>query len=230
MPKSKIQNKSLPVRQAGKIQNPTLDLFGKTILISICAHLSMLGMFTFSFGLKIPAADYGRVSFWGASLRKSDFSVIPAKSRMMPAEKSGFINTAVNNKSVENILLANPSFKPRASLGLEADKVPFIQKTTSIAPAGDRKGKKEIVLYPSLPHQFMLYFKDRQVAHIELVFNILSKGAGRAGVLVRRKVSSGNLEADLLSMRYINHYLLIQHAAFIPNNWQSVKIDLSAKK
>ena len=40
---------------------------------------------------------------------------------------------------------------------------------------------------------------------------------------------SGNLEADLLSMRYINHYLSVQQQMFPVNKWQVVKIELSAQ-
>ena len=73
-----------------------------------------------------------------------------------------------------------------------------------------------------------LYFKDRQLAHIELAFNIIS-GQKINPVVVKRKISSGNLEADLLSMRYISHYLYIQQAAFPSDVWQEVKIELSPK-
>jgi len=48
--------------------------------------------------------------------------------------------------------------------------------------------------------------------------------------VIKRKISSGNLEVDLLTMRYIGHYLFIQQKRFTPNNWQTVKIDLSEKE
>ncbi len=85
-----------------------------------------------------------------------------------------------------------------------------------------------MMLYPRLPYDFSLYFRDRQAAHIELAFNIKTAG-NREEVAIKRKISSGNLEADLLSMRYISHYLFIQKTRFAPGVWQSVKIDLAAR-
>ena len=83
-------------------------------------------------------------------------------------------------------------------------------------------------MHPLLPHDFALYFKDRQIAHVELEFNFVSSRQPAVAV-IKRKISSGNLEVDLLSMRYIGHYLFIQQTKFAPNSWRTVKIDLSAK-
>jgi predicted transcriptional regulator len=84
------------------------------------------------------------------------------------------------------------------------------------------------MFYPQLPYYFQIYFKDRQRARIELMFNVVDQD-NKNIVMVKRKISSGNLEADLLSMRYIGHYLSIQQAGLPKNNWQSIKIELSAK-
>jgi hypothetical protein len=86
-----------------------------------------------------------------------------------------------------------------------------------------------ITLYPPLPYHFLLYFKDRQAVHIELEFNKISKGQN-SSILIKRKISSGNLEADLLSMRYLEHYLLLQQSQLPSNEWQSVKIELLPQK
>jgi hypothetical protein len=85
------------------------------------------------------------------------------------------------------------------------------------------------MLHPLLPYQFELFFKDRQVAHIELEFCLLNNN-GKNSVVVRRKISSGNLEADLLSSRFMNHYLFIQQNRFPSDIWQSIKIQLSTQK
>ncbi|MGE5197021.1 MAG: hypothetical protein ACM3IL_00745, partial [Deltaproteobacteria bacterium] len=74
----------------------------------------------------------------------------------------------------------------------------------------------------------LLYFKDRQAAHIELMFNVLPDGKSNS-MDIKRKISSGNLEVDLLTMRYLSHYLFIQQAGFPANKWQTVKIELSPK-
>lgn len=81
-------------------------------------------------------------------------------------------------------------------------------------------------LHPLLPYRFDLYFKDRQQVHIELEFSV-TRSDSRNFVSLRRKISSGNLEADLLSMRYIGHYLFIQQARFSAGVWQPVKIEFS---
>lgn len=89
-----------------------------------------------------------------------------------------------------------------------------------------REGDSSVMIHPLLPFQLQLYFKDRQSVHLELMFKIIAAGTRRQ-ILVRRKISSGNLEADLLCARYLGHYLFIEQARFVPNTWQSVRIDLS---
>jgi hypothetical protein len=84
------------------------------------------------------------------------------------------------------------------------------------------------MFYPRLPEHFLLFFKDRQVVHIELMYNVAPRYKTNV-ITLKRKISSGNLEADLLSMRYIEHYLFIGQTKFVKNKWQTVKIDLSAK-
>lgn len=84
------------------------------------------------------------------------------------------------------------------------------------------------MFYPRLPHYFNLYFRHRQAAHIELMFNI-SASATASSIIIKRKISSGNLEVDLLSIRYIGNYLFIEQSRFPHNTWQTVKIDLSTK-
>lgn len=201
-------------------------IFKKAIAISILGHLAVFGIFNFSFGARIPPADYSQVFFWGSFLRRGDFAVPPFR-RAISAEKAGLNKIALRNKNAENTLVARPYLKPLVNPHSGAQKLIFAQKAAAIIPA-HKRNRKEIILYPGLPHHFLLYFKDRQMAHMELMFNILSQDRKNT-ILLRRKVSSGNLEADLLSMRYINHYLFIQQAAFVPDKWQAVKIDLSAK-
>jgi hypothetical protein len=118
-------------------------------------------------------------------------------------------------------------FKPRLFLPIIAYKQPFFESPAP-KPVSLRKNEPSITLHPLLPYGFTLYFKDRQVAHMELAFKI-SSDSDRKLILLKRKVSSGNLEADLLAMRYIWHYLFIQQAKFTPGGWQVVKIDLSTE-
>jgi hypothetical protein len=117
--------------------------------------------------------------------------------------------------------------KPPLVLAFNPGKGAFIKPVSTFLPV--RKKEPEIIFHPLLPYSFTLYFKDRQIAHVELLFNIVSNKGLRNAAVIKRKISSGNLEVDLLIMRYIEHYLFIQQARFTPNTWQSVKIDLSAK-
>lgn len=99
-------------------------------------------------------------------------------------------------------------------------------KSPSIAQNIPFRKDPVFTLHPLLPYQFDLYFKDRQAVHIELEFSV-TRSQSRNFVFLRRKISSGNLEADLLSMRYIGHYLFIQQARFAADAWQTVKIEFS---
>jgi hypothetical protein len=118
--------------------------------------------------------------------------------------------------------------KPALSLPLRQPKPIYRPAITEIYQIPARRAAP-LVFYPELPYYFSFYFQDRQVAHIELSFSIIMTADGREEVDVKRRISSGNLEADLLSMRYINHYLFIQKERFTPGAWQKVKIELAAK-
>jgi len=120
--------------------------------------------------------------------------------------------------------------KPPADLSQRQDKLFYIYEER--LPQFIKQAQKPvIILHPSLPQYFLIYFKDRQLAHIELLFNMPSVPSGKrtSRIEVKRKITSGNLEADLLSMRYISHYLFIQQSAFPSDTWQTVEIDLSCK-
>jgi len=213
--------------------NPVLR---KTIFISLLGHITIFSIFSLSFGKIIPRADYISVSFWGQILHID-----------RPLTSSGLISASKQNKiklikklssresevsALDKTMEVSPLpcqyyLKPQLSLIFNAEKEPLFVKSTPLL-FSLRKREPMIIFHPLLPYGFSLYFKDRQVAHVELMFNIVSFG-GRNSVMVKRKISSGNLEVDLLSMRYIWHYLFIQQARFTPNNWQTVKIDLSTK-
>jgi hypothetical protein len=83
-----------------------------------------------------------------------------------------------------------------------------------------------IMFHPLLPYQFELYFKDRQSVHIELAFRMIP-GIDKNSLEIKRKISSGNLEADLLSLRSMHNYLFLQQGKLIPHEWQNVTIELT---
>jgi hypothetical protein len=202
----------------------------KTILISFLGHLAFFPLFNLTFKRTAIKTDYAPLSFLGQILPAYELKNNPQD----PKTKKPAWNTKIekvfldktNNRDLK--FSASPyHLKPGVNLAFNQDK-------SSITPNpyvfGDLPRRKESVLmfYPLLPYQLQLYFKDRQTVHIELMFSIMTTGR-RKSVAVRRKVSSGNLEADLLSSRYIGHYLFIQQSRFIPDNWQTVKIDLSTQ-
>ena len=210
----------------------TNSIFKKTLIFSLLGHITVLSIFNLSFGSRIPKIDYTRVSFWGQFLNKSEF--LQPQPKISPTPKS--LVWGATRKPDTSLLdkagsrpIPNNNWreKPPLILTFNPEKGLFIKSTSTFLPL--RKKEPEIIFHPLLPYSFTLYFKDRQIAHVELLFNIVSNKALRNAAVIKRKISSGNLEVDLLIMRYIEHYLFIQQARFTPNSWQSVKIDLSAK-
>jgi hypothetical protein len=206
------------------------SIFKKSILISILGHLTIFSIFSFSFGNRLLKIDYTRVNFWGALLSSTD--LIGSRNFNLSREKKEIFLRRPDIRLSERInkpqhLISDYHLKPAVNLALSRDKLPYLQKLSTIAFTQKKKAPV-IMFYPHLPYHFLLYFKDRQTVHIELMFNIVSQERTNA-IIIKRKISSGNLEADLLAMRYISHYLFIQQASFPINSWQTVKIDLSAK-
>lgn len=196
----------------------------KTLAISFLGHFALFGIFSFSFGSKMPKVDFSGVSFLGQLFYS--FSAIKTHG---PDLFNGRGQISMLYKKTGHIAYLDKKYHLRPAFVLadqNSGKAVFTDKPVA-APDISRR-EPVIVFYPLLPQYFNLYFKDRQVAHIELMFNIVPS-KNRSSLAVKRKVSSGNLEADLLSMRYISRYLYMQHKFFTPDKWQTVKIDLSAK-
>ena len=205
----------------------TGSILRQAIVISLLGHITLFSMFSLSFGPKIPEVNFSRIYFWGAVFRGCDLMNI---HNLDIGYKTGRLSgkpeiSALDNIKRENLLASRDYLRPLVSLAFNQEKIAFQQEFKPTPPVS---GKREsaIMFYPSLPYQFALYFKDRQTVHIELAFAVIS-GDKRDSVLVKRRISSGNLEADLLSMRYISRYLFMQEKGFTPNKWQIVKIDLS---
>ncbi len=203
--------------------------FQKTVFISLLGHLALFGIFSFSFGNRMPRLNYAEVSFLGSVLGSRDlvnssFGSKPAKAIFnLPQRALPIKETAIDYPDV-----FRQYYKPPVTLPFSQDKIVPVK---SLLPFSfNRKVNKPVVmLYPQLPYHFLIYFKDRQSAHMELLFNVAPRGRAPNNVMIKRSISSGNLEVDLLAMRYIGHYLFIQQGHFLPDNWQTVKIDLSAK-
>ena len=175
------------------------------------------------------AKEFTSVSFLGAVLSPVDFRVSHATAKTEPQvfKRPLKISPLVKVKRQADAL-SFAYIKPQRMLAFGLEKHVFPPKS-SLVPPGLKESPSVVMLYPPLPQHFLLYFKDRQSVHIELMFNLTWRGSSRA-VITNRKISSGNLEVDLLSKRYLDHYLFVQQGVFPAGAWQTVKIDLSAKE
>jgi len=201
-------------------------LLKRTILFSLLGHLAVFSLFSFSFGKRFDT-DYQGIYFWGTFLPASDFLISPRPDDNFIRRILISPHNIKVKKTTDSVTLPLGYLKPALCPALTQEKITYLPRTNSAYPGSARK-EAVMMFYPELPYQFSLYFQDRQMVHIELIFHIKTVG-DREEVTIKRKISSGNLEADLLSMRYISHYLFIQKSRFLPGIWQSVKIDLAAK-
>ena len=206
-------------------------IFKKAILVSLLGHITIFSILSLSFGHKIPQANFVSIYFWGQFLPHSQMLQTKPKESTS-STKVLFMNrpnTQILDKIVqdESPFISRPALKPQVAIENNLKKQIFVDRFTSLPPSL-RKKESTIVFHPLLPYGFTLYFKDRQVAHVELMFKIISTAVGNS-LMIKRKISSGNLEVDLLTMRYMSRYLFMQQARFNPDNWQTVKVDLSAK-
>lgn len=209
----------------------TSTFFRKAIIISFLGHMTLFGMFSFSFGPGPVELNTSGISFVGPILHGVDFinnRYSYLKSRMEAfSVKSGVL--ALDKINRDSFLAQDNYSKPQFLVVSGQDKMAYAQPIIPALVMPARARQQAIMFYPSLPYHFALYFKDRQAVHIELSFQVAS-GEKRNSILVKRHISSGNIEADLLSMRYISRYLFIEQKGYAPNKWETVKIDLSALK
>lgn len=211
----------------------TQTVFKRTLFVSLFWHLAIFTLFGFSFGKKLTPPNYAQIIFWGAILEGTDLMSSQNFKSHAGGEDiflSRFNSTVLADiTSKEYPLRINYYLRPLLAPEFKQDKLPFIPAPLLSSLTLQEKKRPQIMFYPHLPSHFLFYFKDRESVHIELIFNIVSNGRSSHYPIIKRKTSSGNLEADLLAMRYISHYLFIQQAVFPANKWQTVKIDLSKK-
>jgi hypothetical protein len=199
------------------------------LAVSLGLHISALGMFGFSFPpVVLPPAN--RMVFLGNILpQKALFPAAVTRDNSCSGRPSAQLSLPV-------ALLARPGESPAPYVRESAKPAVTMERPMPGFPALAAAGEKPpqgaasvLTFHPLLPYGLQLYFKDREAVHIELEFNIVSEN-GKDYIVVKRKISSGNLDADLLCSRYISHYLFIQRLGFAANKWQSVKIDLSKQR
>ena len=208
----------------------TDNLFIKTVFISLAGHMSIFGIFSLTFGTKMPSANYSSVAFWGGVLTNADTNRPYTSKTSANAEVlvSGKLQPKRDDAGLNLRQVLLDGIKPQQPVVFNDRKIDPAQKLFSkFYP--QRKKEQVIIFHPILPHNFFLYFTDRQIAHVELMFKV-PPASGRKPIMLKRKISSGNLEADLLTMRYMGHYFFIHQAVFSPEVWQTIKIDLSARE
>lgn len=200
------------------------SLFRNTVFFSFLGHLTVFSLFSFSFGYKVPSSGYAPVVFCGSILSPSDLAARQQEAHLKLALPDMRL---LDKPNKELPPVSSVYVKPAVTPVFNTEKTPFIPKTTPAYFSWRRK-EPVIMFYPHLPYNFLLYFQDRQAVHIEIMFNVIYREK-TSSVVIKRKISSGNLEADLFTLRYLGHYLFIQQSGFPKDNWQTVKIDLSTK-
>ena len=205
------------------------SLFRKTVLISFLGHLTLFSIFGFTFTNRSAALSNPDIYFLGGVLRNAKLTPAQinnlANMKQITAFRQQALSLSKRERGVSGTFL--PLIKPQVTVAFNESKPDFAYEEMSWIKQPKLK-EPVIIFHPSLPHDFSLYFSDRQVAHVELDFKINPK-EGPEAVLIKRKISSGNLEVDLLSLRNIEHYLFIQESRFTPGKWQTVKIDLTGE-
>ncbi|MGA2775454.1 MAG: hypothetical protein ABSE81_05275 [Candidatus Omnitrophota bacterium] len=195
--------------------------FKRILGLSLLFHFTLFSLFSFSLKGRITNFDYTSFYFFGRLFTPG--SLIIQSNFKLVKPKSSFFHTI----SPEPLLPAPPYYRPALASGFltEKESLPGSFNLAAVAP---KRKPPEIIFHPVLPYGFPLYFNDRQVAHVELKFSI-DDTDNPSYIKIKRSISSGNLEVDLLTMRYIQRHLFIERLKFKPASWQTVKIDLSER-
>ena len=204
------------------------SIFKKALPFSLLGHLAVFGIFSLTFGSGVALNPPAQISFLGQLINPAELKMAfysdqrTAKGSNYPLPQ--YQPLPVHPVKKEYDLEPAGYFKPAVTLSLDPEKVALLPKT-EYPPLIRLRKEPSIMLYPVLPYHFLLYFKDRQTVHIEVSFMINPQNID--ALSVKRKISSGNLEVDLLVMRHIKHYLFVQQNRLPKEQWQTVKIDLS---
>ena len=192
------------------------------IFISLICHILCFNSIEFTFGENVDrkSSEFSRVFFLGPILKETDYYSHSTKAGDGSPPLRGEFLAALKAES-SPIYELGSDFKKPSLVNLTDNKIayfesPTVQKT--------KRAESSIVFYPPMPYRFLLYFKDRQTAHMEVAFYISPKGKVKG---IKRKISSGNPEVDLLIMRNLTHFLNLCKSNFTFDSWQAVKIDLS---
>jgi hypothetical protein len=189
--------------------------------ISLVAHCAAAVLFSFSLGISTRPFPYPGVLYVG---KVAHAPITWVRQGLLPRVYLRRPDAPVPS---EKVAVPAGYAKPAHALPVLGDKVPAYVSTVPAAlpPRPD----SSVMLYPQLPPGFLLYFSDRQKVHIELSFMISRTFSSVPELVLQRRISSGNLEADLLCMRHISRYLFMRKDRFVPEQWRTIKIDLSLR-
>ena len=215
------------------------------VIVSLFCHVFCFKGIEFTFGNNKAAGEGSKfskifflgpilqesVDYYSPSTQESDYSqtrlnariFTPLEIKIANWENKRFLTgfTDILTTQYSPIYELSPDFKKPPLADSVNHKIAYFE--SSPVPKM-KKADSSIMFYPAMPYHFLLYFKDRQIAHMEATFYISSTGK-IAGI--KRKISSGNPEVDLLIMRNLTHFLNLCKSNFALGSWQTVKIDLS---
>ncbi len=196
------------------------------ILVSVCSHCLLGALLVLSFGPRLKTLALPTASFWGAYLRTEDLGGTLKRIGSVRPRRQASASHLPPASALPPGNLAGVFQKPFSPVPPSFPRVACAPQAYVLPPPVRREAV--LMLYPPLPQHFRLYFKDRQRVHIEFLVRMYAE-AKTPSLVVKRKISSGNIEADLLSMRYLNRYLFEQRGRFSFADWEPVKIDLELK-
>jgi len=205
-------------------------IFRRTLFLSLVSHITLFSIFSFSFGNRLPAVDFASVSFWGQILTRADLaSFRPRQARGTKLTRPE-VNARALGKVQKETAVEKEGFyiKPACSLREASQKLLLAPEINFPKPAPPAK-TSVVMFHPLLPYNFLLYFAGRQAVHIELMYKNAPTVSANT-LMLKRRISSGNLEADLFVMRYFSHYLFVEQPNLAKSTWQTVKVDLSYEK
>jgi len=192
--------------------------FNFAVTLSVFGHL--LGIFLFQPAFNDKNINIFNVYFLGSLFSAQEISSF--KNTPVVISNPIYLNSrlfAPYRSSYENAFWAlvpeRSNFDFRFS-SLSKEVYPFI-------PFSLEKEPSSFMFYPYLPYSFLLYFKDRQKVNLEFLFYL---SAGLRQNFLKRKVSSGNLEVDLLVLRHLQESLWLIKEYFPADSYQSIKIEL----
>ena len=194
------------------------------IFISLICHFFCFNNLELTFGNQSAAreVEFSKVFFLGAILEEEDYysQSAPKADYLINRLSTRFFNDMLNTESLPRHEIC-VDFQNYYPVNLSNKKIAYFEDIPAPRISRQQPG---IMFYPKIPYHFLIYFKDRQTAHMEVDFYISPKGK----ILnLRRKISSGNPEVDLLIMRNLTHFLNLVKSNFALDSWQTVKIDLS---